>query len=325
MSDEEKPAGSSLYRGPAGDKRDKRERERDRARGGQSSEARSPRRDDAYHPAPRVERTAPRRELRERPQADANYDHEATGAPRPIKELRLYGVNACLANFKKHPENLRKVYLLESRIPQFKAALAFCVQNKLGYRVVEELDLQKLTASGHHEGVCFDVLPTPEKNLSDWLHALPPGPCIALWLDGVGNPHNLGAMLRSAAHFGVLGILLPKEHGIGISGAAARVAEGAAEHVPLVRMGRSDNAIAQLKSVGFALAATVVRGGQALYSTKLPERLVLVMGAEQMGVDNQLAEAATFKLGIPGTGWVDSLNVSAATAVLLSEWKRQQS
>ena len=183
----------------------------------------------------------------------------------------------------------------------------------------------KLTSSAHHEGICFDVLPAAEENLSNWLQHLPAGSCVAIWLDGVGNPHNLGAILRSAAHFGVAAVLLPKSDAIGLSGAAARVAEGGAEQVAIVRLASSENSIAQLRSAGFQLAATVVRGGQSLYKTKLPTRLILVMGAEQMGVDKQLSAIADMQIGIPGTGHVESLNVSAATAVILSEWKRQQS
>lgn len=339
MSDEEKPSGSSLYRGPSGDKRDKRERTRDREQGrvpeahgrGYQSERPAARPRDEYSPprsdrAPRDERSAPRREYSSHAPS-SNYDsHEhEPAAPRAAREQRLYGVNACLASFAKRPEALRKVYLLEARIPHFKAVLAHCVKNKLGYRVVEEQDLAKLTGSVHHEGVCFDVLPAVEENLSHWLQHLPAGPCVAIWLDGVGNPHNLGAILRSAAHFGVAAVLLPKDDGLGLSGAAARVAEGGAEQVAIVRLGRSDNSVAQLKSAGFQLAATLVRGGQSLYKTKLPSRLVLVMGAEQIGVDKELSAITNLQIGIPGTGHVESLNVSAATAVLLSEWQRQQS
>ena len=92
----------------------------------------------------------------------------------------------------------------------------------------------------------------------------------------------------------------------------------------MVRLGRSDNAIAQLKSAGFELAATVVRGGRSLYSLDLPERFVLVMGAEQLGVAEDMANAAAVKLGIPGSGKVESLNVASATAVCLGEWLRQR-
>jgi TrmH RNA methyltransferase len=134
----------------------------------------------------------------------------------------------------------------------------------------------------------------------------------------------LGAILRSAAHFGVAGLLLPKESPLALSGAAARVAEGGADQVPMVRMGRADNSLAQLESAGFAAVATVVRGGQPLYGTALPERLLLVMGAEQAGIDPALAQAAGLRVAIPGTGAVESLNVAAATAVFLGEWWRQR-
>ena len=90
-----------------------------------------------------------------------------------------------------------------------------------------------------------------------------------------------------------------------------------------MRLGRADNSLAQLRSAGFTAAATVVRGGQPLYGAALPARLLLVMGAEQSGVDPLLAEASALRLGIPGTGTVESLNVAAATAVFLGEWWRQ--
>jgi TrmH RNA methyltransferase len=92
----------------------------------------------------------------------------------------------------------------------------------------------------------------------------------------------------------------------------------------MVRLGRSDNAIAQLQAAGFSVAATTVRGGQSLYGIRLPDRLVLLMGAEQSGVDAALAQASTIRLLIPGSGAVESLNVASATSVLLSEWCRQQ-
>ena len=101
-------------------------------------------------------------------------------------------------------------------------------------------------------------------------------------------------------------------------------AEGGAEALPLVRLGRSDQALSQLAAAGFTVASTTVRGGQSLYATQLPARMVLLMGAEQTGVDAALTQASALKLLIPGTGAVESLNVASATSVLLSEWRRQQ-
>ncbi len=248
---------------------------------------------------------------------------DAAADPHAPREQRLHGLNACLAMFRHRPHDLRKVWLLESRLTDLKDVVAHCVRHRLGYTLVGDDDLRRLSGSEHHEGVLFAVAPAPELPLSTWLRDLPAGPQLAIWLDGVGNPHNLGAILRSSAHFGVAGLLLPKGGTLSLSGAAARVAEGGAEHVPLVRLGRSDNSLAQLRSAGFTAAATVVRGGQPLYAAPLPSRLLLVMGAEQTGVDPALADAAVLRLGIPGTGTVESLNVAAATAVFAGEWWRQ--
>lgn len=238
-------------------------------------------------------------------------------------ELRLYGFNAVRAAFARRPDALRKLYLAEARIPQLQPLLKWCVAHRVGYRVVDDSDLQKLAASAHHEGVVADVLREEPMSLSAWLRDLPPGPCCALWLDGVGNPHNLGAILRSAAHFGASAALLPKHSTLALSGAAARVAEGGAEAVPFVRLGREDNAIAQLRGAGFALYATVVRGGRDAFDLALPERAVYVIGAEGEGMNADLAAACDLRVSIPGTGAVESLNVASATAVLLAAWARR--
>ena len=245
----------------------------------------------------------------------------AAELPARSTELRLYGMNAVCAAFARRPQALRKLYLASGRIGQLQPLLRWCVANRIGYRVVEDPDeLRRLAASTHHEGVVADVLREPSLALGDWLAALPEGPCCALWLDGVGNPHNLGAILRSSAHFGVAGLLLPEASTLALSGAAARVAEGGAEAVPLVDMGPPDEAIATLRTAGFALAATVVREGGDLFATALPRRLVYVLGAEGEGMGEALARACDLRLSIPGTGKVESLNVAAATAVLLAQW-----
>ncbi len=271
-----------------------------------------PRRDRVPAPEP-----APRRE---RPPAVEPPLAQSPQRERREAELRIHGLNAVAAVFSRRPQAIRKLYLLEARIPQLQPLLKWCVANRVGYRVVEDGDLQKLAASAHHEGVVADVLRAEQRPLTSWLRELPDGPQCALWLDGVGNPHNLGAILRSAAHFGVAAVLLPKHSTLALSGAAARVAEGGAEAVPFVRLGRDDNAIAQLHGAGFQLAATVVRGGSDLFKAALPQRLVYVLGAEGEGMSAELAAACDLTFSILGSGLVESLNVSAATAVLLARW-----
>lgn len=249
----------------------------------------------------------------------------APAPPRAPREQRLYGLNACLAAFARRPDALRKVYLTESRIPALKAVLAWCVKQRIGYRVVETADLDKLAASRHHEGVCFDLLPPVPLSvralLDQQLRA--PESSLLLWLDGVGNPHNLGALLRSAAHFGVGGVIVPAQAGLDVSGAAARVAEGAAEIVPLAHADDAQQALRELHAEGYSLAATVPRDGAALYATALPRRLVLVLGAEGEGMSEAMIGSADLRLTIPGSGVIESLNVAASVAVLLGEYWRQ--
>ena len=255
---------------------------------------------------PRAPRPPPRREQRER-------------------ELRIFGINACRAAYERRPESIRKAYLVEALVPRFRDALASLAQRRVGYRIVGEDDLAKLTQSQHHEGVCFEVLRREPEPLARFLarDRARGAPSLLVWLDGVGNPHNLGAVLRIAAHFGADAVLVGA--GLGLTGAAARVAEGAADIVPLVAAGEPRAALDALRRARYEVAATVVRGGSDLYAEALPRRVALVFGAEGSGVSQAVAQAVPLKLAIPGTGAVESLNVASAVAVVAAEhWRRHR-
>ena len=270
----------------------------------------------------------PSRERGSRAGEDRYSAGASQGAPavrNEAAEVRLYGMNACRAAFAARPQDLRKVYLSEARIGALRDVLAWCVKHRLGYRVVETEDLDKLAASTHHEGVVFDLRRPTAPTLDALLASLAPGPQVLLWLDGVGNPHNFGAVLRSAAHFGVAGVLLPPSTTLTVSGAAARVAEGGAEVVPVVRVDALDAALARLRQSGFTLAATLPREGESIYTTELPDRVVLVFGAEGEGMQSSLVAACALRLTIPGSGRVESLNIANAVGVMLGEcWRRHR-
>lgn len=237
-------------------------------------------------------------------------------------ELRVFGLNACLAVYARRPQAIRKVYLQPALLPRFAEVLRWCAARRVGYRLVGGEDLRRLTGSQHHEGVCFDVLRPEPPALADLLARLRPDQSAQIvCLDGVGNPHNLGAILRSAAHFGLLAVAVAAEAGLSLSGAACRVAEGGAEAVPLLHL-RADD-WPRLQAAGFVCAATVVRGGEPLYARPLPPRLLWLLGAEGSGLPSERIAATPLRIGIPGSGAVESLNVSAAAAVLFAEHARQ--
>ncbi len=300
-----------------------------------------PQRDDAAR-KPR-EASPWRGDAERKPRAQASRDSAPSYAPRnpPAREMpngessqeraprrntdetRVYGRNACLAAFAKRPQDLRKVYLTEARIGEFKAVLAWCVKHRLGYRVVENDDLDRLTEAQHHEGVCFELRRHAPLSVAELARACPRDkPALLVWLDGVGNPHNVGAILRSAANFGVRGLILPAGSPA-LSGAALRVAEGGAESVPLAQAQAREDVAETLHEAGFAIAATVPRSGMGLYEIKLPQRLALILGAEGEGMSNELIHSADVRLTVPGSGAVESLNVSASAAVLFAEFWRQ--
>lgn len=237
-------------------------------------------------------------------------------------ELRVFGLNACMAVFARRPMAIRKVYLLEARMPALREVLRHCAAQRIGYRLVGEEDLLRLTGSQHHEGVCFEVLRPEPPSLAELLVRLKPTqPAQLVYLDGVGNPHNLGAILRSAANFGIAAVGVPAIGDLGLSGAACRVAEGGAEAVPLIGLAGDD--WSRLQAAGFVVAATVARDGAPLYGRDLPPRIVWVLGAEGTGLSPARLAAIPLRLAIPGTGAVESLNVSAAAAVLFGEHARQ--
>ena len=260
---------------------------------------------------------------------DRHGEAVATARVQRDPEQKICGLNAARAAFAARPEALRKVYLSEARIGALRELLAFCVSKRLGYRVVEDEELERISGSSHHEGVCLLMQPRPERDLQALLDALPrSGPVRLLWLDGVGNPHNLGAVLRSAAHFGAQAVLLPPQSTLGLSAAAARVAEGGAEHVPLVRLdGQGSSAeiraLEQLVEAGFVTVATLPSGAPDLYAQPLPQRAVFVLGAEGEGMQKRLVEHCERAVSIPGSGRVESLNIANAVAVLLAEHWRQ--
>lgn len=270
-----------------------------------------PRGDDAARSA------APRRD-------QARGDDRARAPSHGREELRIFGVNACLAVYAKRPHAIRKAYVAEAQVPRFGGVLAYLAQQRVGYRVVGDEDLAKLTQSQHHEGVCFDVVRTNPMPLSSFLerHA-GKGNSLVVVLDGVGNPHNFGAVLRSAAHFGVDALLLPQGSPLALTGAACRVAEGGAESVPLVAAGSMATALPALARAGYGVAATVVRDGTDLYRSALPKRLAVVFGAESTGISAEVGASVARRLVIPGTGSVESLNIAAAFAIVTAEWWRQ--
>ncbi|WP_258405389.1 tRNA/rRNA methyltransferase [Shewanella sp. FJAT-52076] len=266
-------------------------------------------------------REAPRREPVGRTSgAHAGFD----GKDQRLNETRLYGINACRETFKLRSDEVIKLYLDEETAPKFADVMKYLARNRKAYHVVDADELEKIAGSQHHGGVVMVVRRKPVQDMAAYLAAntAKSRDCL-LALDGVGNPHNLGAIMRSCAHFGVAGIVMT-EAGLLQSGAAARTAEGGMEHVEGIRCDRLTDALQLCRDAGYSIITTSSHGGESLYHSKLPAKVVVVFGEEMDGVSKAVASRADIGVQIPGTGLVESLNVSVAASLILGEWYRQQ-
>lgn len=248
-------------------------------------------------------------------------------------EQKIYGRNACLAFARKFPNDVIRAYCTESVQGAFGFLLKQLAQQKRAYHIVANEDLAKLSETAHHEGVLLLIKRPRLRDSVELLNELSREPmkkreCL-LCLDGIANPHNLGSIVRTAAHFGVKRIVLlntpQKSMKALLSGAYHRTAEGGAVHVELFHCIESKNFIETISTkLGFNVAATSSHAkGASLNQLDLPARLLLVMGSESEGVSSEILRKAKLKICIEGTGNVESLNIASATSILLNEFLRQ--
>lgn len=258
------------------------------------------------------------------------------GAPRPEgisperprggireDECKVYGINACLAVFQQRPDSIIRAYVNNETLRRFGYTMKFLAEQRRAYHVISDQEMYRVTETEHHGGVCFVIRKRVPLMVPEFLQLFGELPqARAVLLDGVANPHNVGAILRTAAHFGVDGVLL-EDAGSIQGGAGARVAEGATESLRLVQYRGAARTLEALKAAGFKVIVTSSHATQSVYDTTLPEKAVFVLGAEERGASEEALAAADLQLAIPGSGAIESLNVSVAAGVVLSELYRR--
>ena len=240
------------------------------------------------------------------------------------------GINAVLELLKQNPQSARRVLLKRNREDNRLNA----VRNLAKAREIElvELDAKELyrVYSQVHQGVAVELARAERSpNQGGWEEFLAQlkgleAPPLLLVLDGITDPHNLGACLRSADAAGVNAVIIPKDKAVGVNATVRRVAAGAADTVELFVVSNLSRALTQLKEQGVWLVGTDDNAGSGLYEQDLRGAVALVMGSEGRGLRRLTKEKCDFLISIPMAGAISSLNVSVATGVLLFEAVRQR-
>ena len=246
---------------------------------------------------------------------------------KPARSSLLIGVHSVDAALTRAPQQLQEIAIAEecrnARVRELEQRA-----RELGVRVRTESRavLDRRSDGERHQDVIAEFLPGNlwgEKDLDRLLEDLP-APPLVLVLDGVQDPHNLGACLRTADAAGAGLVILSKDRSASLTPAARRAASGAAETLPILFATNLARVLKQLKARGIWLAGTTDQAEQSLYGQDLSGPLALVLGGEGKGMRRLTAELCDYRLRIPMQGSVSSLNVSVATAVCLFEIVRQR-
>jgi 23S rRNA (guanosine2251-2'-O)-methyltransferase len=221
----------------------------------------------------------------------------------------LYGLHAARAAWANPARAVRALYVADGRGWDAPSGLA-----RPRPEVVPRHRLDRLAGPGAvHQGAVLLADPLPEADASDFA-ALPRG--LVVVLDQVTDPRNVGAILRSACAFGASGLLLQRRHAPPLSGALAKAASGAVEHLPVATAVNLTRALEQLKDAGFTAIGLDERGGD-IRALPPADKIALVLGAEGPGIRRLVREACCHLARLPTAGPVPTLNVSAAAAAAL--------
>lgn len=243
------------------------------------------------------------------------------------EESIVFGLHAVRALLKQRPERAVRLLVQKQRDDSRIAEVVTLARGaNIAMEVRDAKELDRLAGAQRHQGVCLYARAASvlgEGALDDLLDGLA-GPPFLLVLDGVQDPHNLGACLRTADAAGATAVIVPRDRAAGLSPIVRKVASGAAEIVPLIQIVNLARTLKMLKERNIWVVGTEDQAEKSLYETDLKGPLALVLGAEGPGLRRLTKDNCDALVTIPMRGTVESLNVSVAAGVVLYEALRQR-
>lgn len=247
----------------------------------------------------------------------------------PMTE-KVYGLHAVRALLLRHADRVTGVTVAEGREPRMVEIQALAQKSGKNVKRAAPAAFKQLFGDAVHQGVYADVEPLPpwreEELVAAITRELESGrrKPFVLVLDGVQDPHNLGACLRTADACGALAVVIPKDRAVQLNATVRKVAAGAAETMPLAVVTNLARALRLLKEAGLWIVGADAEAPKLAYQSDLSGPIAIVMGAEGAGLRQLTRETCDFLVRLPQTGTVESLNVSVATGMLLYEALRQR-
>jgi 23S rRNA (guanosine2251-2'-O)-methyltransferase len=240
-------------------------------------------------------------------------------------ERVIFGFHAVLARLRADPKSVLEVFLDETRKDARAKDFASAVE-RAGARLmrVSVSRLDGMAGGGRHQGVAARVeVNTRKQTLEELLESLQ-APPLLLVLDGITDPHNLGACLRVANAAGANAVIAPKDHAAGVNATVSKVASGAAEITPYFMVTNLARTLADLKDRNIWIVGTDEKAEKTLFEADLPKSIAWVLGAEGAGMRRLTRESCDLLVRIPMSGAVESLNASVAAGICLFESVRRR-
>lgn len=240
----------------------------------------------------------------------------------------IFGFHAVMGRLRQHAHGVQEIFIDKERVDaRMRDLLALAEQTNVRIMQVERQRLDGMAGpNGRHQGVVAKIVDVvlPYKDIHDILEETRNEPPFFLVLDGVEDPHNLGACLRVADAMGVHAVIAPKDRAVGLNATVRKVACGAAETVPFITVTNLARTLRELQEAGVMVVGTAADTATNLQETDLSGPLAIVLGAEGAGLRRLTAETCDLLVRIPMFGTVESLNVSVASGMCLYEARRQR-
>ncbi len=257
--------------------------------------------------------------------------HARSGSPHGEGLQTIYGLHAVRAMLQKHPQRVAAVRLAERRDdPRSREIDELARRHQIPVTRVETEVLKQKLGEVAHQGVAAEIRPLPPWTEDDLLTAVQAAaqasqpPPLILALDGVQDPHNLGACLRTADACGALAVIVPRDRAVQVTPVVRKVAVGAAETTPVAAVTNLVRTLKLLKDAGLWVVGADADGAKRAQEIDLKGGVVLVLGAEGAGLRQLTRQTCDWTARLPQLGAVESLNVSVAAGMLLYEAVRQR-